>query len=100
MDGNELSQLKEQVRENNRILKGLQARARWATTASIIKWVVYIAIIFGTYYYIQPYLEQLQTAYQQVQNAAETVEDIRIKANTGLSGLLEQYFGGSEEVSE
>lgn len=62
----ELKKIAKQTEENNVILHSIQRRARMALIWSIFRWVVVIAIAIGSFYYIQPYLEQLAVIYQKL----------------------------------
>ena len=52
--------------ENNRILHKLLNAQRWATFWSILRWLIIIGLSLGAYYYLQPYLDKLLTAYSQI----------------------------------
>ena len=53
--------------ENNKILHKLLRAQRWATAWSVVRWIVIFAITIGSYYYLQPYLDQMLKVYQQIQ---------------------------------
>lgn len=44
--------------ESLTILKGMRSAARWGRFFMIVKWVIIIAISFGSYYYAQPFLQK------------------------------------------
>lgn len=49
--------------ENNKLLHKLVRAGRWATFFSILRWLVVLGVAAGTYYYLQPYLDQLLRVY-------------------------------------
>lgn len=49
----------ELAEENNKILRSLRNAQRWDRVIKYGYWVVIIALTFGAYYLIQPYLEML-----------------------------------------
>jgi hypothetical protein len=62
----ELADLRELVEENNRILHKLLAHQRYATMVSVLKWGLIIGTAFGTYYLLQPYIDQVIKIYTSV----------------------------------
>ncbi|MCC6290574.1 hypothetical protein IT398_00665 [Candidatus Nomurabacteria bacterium] len=52
--------------ENNRILRGLRSVQRWQSFWSAVKWLLIIASVFGSYYYLQPYLDKILAVYQNL----------------------------------
>ena len=85
------SELYELVKDTNKRVKRIERKERWRSIGSIFKYLVYIAIAVGTYYYVQPYIAQVGQIYQQVQEAASGIKDIKSSASGGLSALLEQF---------
>lgn len=51
--------------ENNKILKGMRRAGRLATGFRIFYWLVIIGLGFGAYYFIEPYVKQLNSVYSQ-----------------------------------
>ncbi len=49
--------------QNNTILRGIQRSMRISRAISIIYWVIIIGTAFGTYYYLQPYMDQVWKVY-------------------------------------
>ncbi|MFT5179597.1 MAG: hypothetical protein ACI9GH_000139 [Candidatus Paceibacteria bacterium] len=86
----EILKLQETVKENNRMLKKIQSRMRWVAFSSIIKWVIYIGIAVGSWYYIQPFVDQLRATISSVQEAGGAVTDLK---NSAELGPLFEYFG-------
>lgn len=66
------------TKENNRMLKAMR---RDAFIGGILKFVWWILILFVIPYvlfviYLQPYLAQLQSAYEKVNSSADTVSGV------------------------
>ena len=81
MDDKELREMKRLVQENNKMLHNLQARARWSTFGTILKWVIYIAIAVVSWYYIQPFIDQTLQSISKIQEASDSVKGIQAKVD-------------------
>ncbi len=57
--------------ENNDILRSIQRSMRIARFMSILYWVFIIGSVFGLYYFIQPYIEQLMSIYGGARNTLD-----------------------------
>lgn len=73
----EIAEIKRMVEENNKILKKIQASNRWVIILGFAKWIVYIAIVVGTYAVLQPYLNQMIQMYSGIQESASVLSDIK-----------------------
>lgn len=62
--------------ENNKILRGIRRGNRWAIAYNIIYWIAIIALSFGAYVYLQPYLEQLMKMYADISGTVNNVSKI------------------------
>ena len=62
----EIEELKEVTKDNNRLLRGIHARARITMIFNIIKWAIIIGVSVGAFYYIQPFLETLMKTYSSI----------------------------------
>lgn len=91
MDDNQFSTVYEMVKDTNKRVRKLESRARRATVMSIIKWIVYIAIAVGSYYYIQPYINSLKEMYAQVQETTTNINGFNENASQNISELLERF---------
>jgi hypothetical protein len=80
----QLERLTRIVEEDHRLIKGMYARARWASAFRIVYWAVIVFAAFGTYVYVQPYIDSFKEAYQSVNQFRNSV--------TGQSGFFEQFF--------
>lgn len=60
----EVQDIKETVEDNNRILRKLLAHQRYNTIISVFKWALIIGTALGTYYFLQPYVDQVLATYE------------------------------------
>ena len=65
MDG-DLERIEAKVDENSRILKKLLLHNRWTSFVALVKWLLILGAAFGTYYYLQPYIDQTVEVYKNV----------------------------------
>ena len=63
-------------RENNVLIKKLYRSTMWSHAFRIIYWLILIGITIGTFYVIQPYIDQLQGIYGQVQETRSQFGDL------------------------
>lgn len=68
--------------ENNQILRGIRRSNRWGTAFKVFYWIIILAISFGAYLYIQPYIEKLTAAYQSVSGKVSTVSNVGNEASS------------------
>ena len=68
--------------ENNKILRGLRRSDRASTVIHITYWVIIIALSFGAFYFIQPYIN-FMTGIIGSDNSTTSGQ-----SNTGSSNLL------------
>lgn len=55
----DLDEIRGMMVENNKMIKRLHSAYRMSAAISIIKWVIIIGFTLGSFYYIQPYLENI-----------------------------------------
>jgi hypothetical protein len=71
----DLDEIKEMMVENNKMVRRLHNAYRISYTVSIIKWVIIIGFTLGTFYYIQPYLENMLKLYGSINSLTGGVEN-------------------------
>ena len=74
MDDKQLNELLDLTRENNKILRKMQSSNRWASFFSFLYYVLIISSIVGSYYLIQPMLQPILDAYQ---NMAKDIQGVK-----------------------
>jgi len=88
----ELREIKDLTIENNRMLHAIQRRARWSMAWRIFYWIVITGIAFGSFIYLQPYLEKVTNTYNSLVTTQQKI------SNTTSSFSLDSfksYFMGS-----
>ena len=73
--------------ENNKILHGIRRANRWAIVYKIFYWVVIIAVSYGTYVYVQPYVDQLMKTYSGLVGSAASAKNT-VSQFSGLDKIL------------
>jgi uncharacterized protein involved in cysteine biosynthesis len=88
-----LDQLSGLVKENNKMLKGMRSHQRWATFMKVLYWLIIIALMLGSYYFIQPYLENLINAYNGLTESVGKVREVG-ESIPALPDLGKLFGGG------
>ncbi|MFA6536286.1 MAG: hypothetical protein WC250_02655 [Candidatus Paceibacterota bacterium] len=82
-----LRDIAEQVAENNKLLHKLYSKARWGTVVRAAYWLVIIGLSVGSYYFIQPYVNQLMGVYSGLGADVGTVKSVAGGATDLLKNL-------------
>ena len=61
------------ARENNKLIKKMRKAALIGRAWKIFYWIVIIGISIGAFYFLQPYVESIQSVYQNVQDVSDNV---------------------------
>jgi hypothetical protein len=69
--------------ENNQILRGIRRINRWGVAYKVVYWVLIIALSYGAYVYIEPYVGQLVETYKSIMGTADEVQ----KATNSIKDL-------------
>lgn len=64
--GEKVDRLTDLAEENQRMIKNLYKRARFATVVMLVKWFVIIGLALGSFYFLQPFLENTMNFYESV----------------------------------
>lgn len=96
-----LSEALQLSKENNKILKGMRRGQIIANIIHSIKWVLIIIITIWSWFLVQPYFEKMLQMYVQVQEASQSVNDLKVKTDSamdisGLQNLLETFRIGTQ----
>ena len=67
------------VKENHKILKGIRRSARIDSFLRIIYWLIILGSAFGTYYFLQPYVNVIVKSYNGMQQNLQSVKDATAK---------------------
>ena len=63
--------------ENNAILRKMQSRARWGRVMKGVYWIIILAVSFGAYIAVKPYMEQLKKLYGDIGSNLNQIEAIK-----------------------
>lgn len=73
------------------MLRSMRRSARFSSFLGLIYWILILAAAFGTYYFIQPYLDAVIKSYISMQQNIETVKNVTTKLPT-----LPSWLGGNK----
>ena len=76
-----LIQTHRMVEENNSLLRKMHRSALWGRIFHFLYWVVIIGLSVGAYYFIQPYVEQIQGVYGGVKGDVENIRGAASQLN-------------------
>ena len=62
------------TQENNTLLRKIRNSARISSIMRLFYWLIILGLSFGSYYFIQPYLDQLRQIYSGVNDGINTVK--------------------------
>ncbi len=65
-----------QQEDHEKIVK-IHKRIRFQFIFNILKWILYIGIAVGLYTFIQPYIQNTLSIYQELRTGAENLSEIR-----------------------
>jgi polyferredoxin len=85
----------EMVKENNRILRKMQSRARWSNFASILKWVIIIAVLIGAFVFAKPFFIEIKDLYLDLTsgNFGQNIGQNAVEGATGgVQSLWSNFF--------
>lgn len=71
--------------ENNDILRSIQRHMRFGRLVTTIYWIIIIGTAFGAFYFVQPYLKQVQGVYGNARSEYSTFSNFlnSVKQQTG-----------------
>ncbi len=82
----------EVIEETNRMVHGMRRGQRWRFVWSMLWWTAVLLISAGAYYYyVQPYVEQIQKVYAGFQQQAQKAETIQGQ----ITDWFKQITGGA-----
>lgn len=62
------------AQENNKMLHKIRNSARISSLLRLFYWIIVLGLSFGSYYLIQPYIDQLGKAYGVLNDGVNTVK--------------------------
>ena len=73
--------------ENNEILRSIRRTNRFSVIMRVLYWAIILVVSFGAYYFIQPYLETMLGAYDQIQGSLQGIQGGMNSAQNAASSL-------------
>lgn len=68
-----IDEIREITERNNEILQDIKKSMFWRNVFSIVYWVLIIGVAIGAFYFIQPYVDRLYEAYEQIRQGLDTI---------------------------
>ncbi len=65
--------------DNNKMLHKIRSTQNWASFMRILYWVIIIGIAFGSFYYLQPYVDQVQSIFKETGTTFNQLKNITQK---------------------
>jgi hypothetical protein len=65
--------------ENNKLLRAMRRSARIASFMRALYWLIILASIFGTYYFIEPYIDAITESYAGMKDNIANVKGLTDK---------------------
>ena len=62
--------------ENNTMLHSIKRGMMWGRVIRVIYWVVIVGVSVGVYYYVEPYLDTVISAYGNVKGDLKSFGDL------------------------
>jgi len=75
--------------ENNKMLQKVRGVQKRETLLHFFKFIIIVGIAFGSFYFIEPYLDKLMSLYNSVSGTAESVKNV--SDGFSLKNLLEKF---------
>ena len=72
-----LIQTHRMVEENNTLLRRMRRTALFGTVFRVFYWAIIIALSFGAYFFIQPYIDQLTGVYGGIKGSMDRVNQVK-----------------------
>jgi hypothetical protein len=95
IDEERIKKIEKLLEENNKMLKQVRSVQKRAWWAMILKWTLFIAVSFGAYYAIQPYLERVNSTYSDMMNIFGNSNE-----QNPTGGNISAFFGQNNESNE
>jgi hypothetical protein len=73
-----LEEIFELSRENNKMLRKVRGVQKFQAFWSILKILVIVGVAFGSFYYLEPYLEKAMTFFNQISGMKQSLDSSAI----------------------
>ena len=102
MDEKKLEEMYKVTMENHQMLKAMRRSAFIGGIVKAVWWILILIVLpYFTWLYIQPYLDNIMSQYQNIQGTATQYSNDANQLKTAVSGgvdwgkLYQEYFGGN-----
>jgi len=68
-----LEETAELAKENNQMLRSMRRSMRWSQIMNTVYWLFIIGTAIGAFYFLQPYIAQLESAYNSASGVLKTL---------------------------
>ena len=75
------------VKENNTLLKKVHRSLVVSRTIKIVYWTIIIGVAIGAFYFLQPYVDSIQEAYDDIRGGISELQN-------GTEGFRNLFGGG------
>ncbi len=83
------------IEDTNRMLHGMRRGQRLRTLWSVLWWLAIIGLSAGAYYYAQPYVSSIVTAYQSAQHGVQQAQSFPQLIGDYFKHVFEQLSGAT-----
>lgn len=73
----DIEELRDLVKENNKILLKLKRRSDASAVFTFVKWVVVIGVAVGAFTFVQPYLEHILNTYESISEGVSSINEAK-----------------------
>ena len=71
-----LRKILELEQKNNKMLQGIKSSILWSRIFQVAYWIVILGLGIGAFYYLQPYIDQVLSAYGGFKGGVENVKNL------------------------
>ncbi len=75
------------AKDNNAMLHKIRGVQRWAQIYRVFYWIIIIALSFGSYYFIQPYIGKVLNVYSGGVSDVKNIKDIGHNLSNSSKGI-------------
>ncbi|MEA4910766.1 hypothetical protein SDC9_07738 [bioreactor metagenome] len=86
---NNFERLLELAEENNKMLRKMRRNQKIAGLLKFVYWVIILGILFGAYYFLQPYITSFNKNLQSLQNTLSSISSTTNNLPNNIPGISE-----------
>lgn len=84
---NNLEKLLKLTEDNNKMLRKIRRNQKISSWIKTLYWVVILGILFGAYYFLQPYITTFNRNVQNLQNTLNSISSTTNNLPSNIPGL-------------